>query len=68
MIFCFKFSESVSFELDNTQEIVDQPLLHLAAKCKKLKELSINAMISVKTVEDICEMLREKTIGKYDHT
>ncbi|XP_060582019.1 F-box only protein 39-like isoform X2 [Ruditapes philippinarum] len=54
--------ESVSFELDNTQEIVDQPLLHLAAKCKKLKELSINAMISIKTVEDICEMLREKTI------
>ncbi|XP_045172359.1 F-box only protein 39-like isoform X2 [Mercenaria mercenaria] len=54
--------ESVSFELDNTQEIIDQPLLHLVSKCKKLKELSVNAMVSIKTVEDICEMLREKTI------
>lgn len=55
--------ESVSFELDNTQEIVDQSLLLLVTKCKKLRELAVNAMISMKTVEDICEMVREKTIG-----
>ena len=63
--FHFLFTESVSFELDNTQEIVDHQFLNLVTKCKKLKELSINALISMQTVETLCEMVRERKCCMY---
>ncbi|XP_052246107.1 F-box only protein 39-like isoform X2 [Dreissena polymorpha] len=48
--------ECASFELDNIMEIVDHQLITLVTKCRKLKELSINAMVSIATVEEICEL------------
>ena len=62
--FYFFFSESVSFELDNTAEFIDTQLMALVTRCKRLRELNVNAMISVHTVEAICELLRDRKIGK----
>ena len=58
-------SESLSLELDNNHEIVDHEILNLVINCKKLRELSINAIISIATVEQLCELQREHKIGKY---
>ncbi|XP_052799485.1 F-box only protein 39-like [Mya arenaria] len=54
--------ETVSFELDNTGEIVDEALLALVVRCKRLRELNVNAMIAVQTVEELCEMVRHRKI------
>ena len=58
-------SVSLSLELDNNHEIVDHELINLVNNCKNLKELSVNAIISVATVEQLCELQREEKIGEF---
>lgn len=58
------FSESLSLELDNNHEIVDHEIINLVNNCRNLKELSINAIISIATVEQICELQKEGKIGE----
>ncbi|KAK6192057.1 hypothetical protein SNE40_003602 [Patella caerulea] len=53
---------NVSMELDNNHEIIDEAILNLINKCKKLKDLTINAFVSVDAIKQICELQEENKI------
>ncbi|XP_061198394.1 F-box only protein 39-like [Saccostrea echinata] len=54
--------DSVSLELDNTHEMVDEEILQLVKTCKCLRDLTLNAVILVSTVREIMELQRERKI------
>ncbi|XP_041348758.1 F-box only protein 39-like [Gigantopelta aegis] len=56
----------ISMELDNNRESVDGPLVAMVRECKGLRELYVNAVLAVATIDEICEL---QTDGKIDlHT
>ncbi|ESP01509.1 hypothetical protein LOTGIDRAFT_139698 [Lottia gigantea] len=56
---------NVSLELDNNHEILDEAIKNLISKCKKLKDLTINAFVTVEIITQICELQEENKISKY---
>ncbi|XP_046351550.1 F-box only protein 39-like [Haliotis rufescens] len=57
-----KTLQSLSLELDNNQEYVDDILVRMLSRCTCLHELTINAVLHVFTIEAICEMIQENKI------
>ncbi|KAK3084259.1 hypothetical protein FSP39_010761 [Pinctada imbricata] len=55
--------ESVSLEMDNNHEIVDEALLALLGRCKLLRELTLNAVVMVPTIEVIMHLITERKIN-----
>jgi hypothetical protein len=56
--------ESVSLELDNIREMVDEEILLLVKTCKRLRDFTLNAVILVSTIQEIMELQKERKIGK----
>ncbi|XP_033749084.1 F-box only protein 39-like [Pecten maximus] len=52
--------EAVSFEFDNNQEFVDDAVVHLVNKCKRLFDLSLNASVLLSTIETVLEQVDER--------
>ncbi|CAG2225252.1 F-box only protein 39-like [Mytilus galloprovincialis] len=50
----------LSLELDNNHEFVDDNVLALLQKCKKLNQLTLNANVVVSTIRAICLLRSEK--------
>jgi hypothetical protein len=56
--------ESVSLELDNTDELVDEEFLVLVTSCKLLRDVTLNAVILVPTIQQIMQLQQQRKIGK----
>ena len=56
----------LSLELDNNHEFVDDNVLALLQKCKKLNQLTLNANVVVSTIRAICLLRSEKKTSKYN--
>ena len=50
-------------ELDNNRESVDDNIVMMVRECKGLKELYLNAVLSVATIDEICELQTDRKIG-----
>lgn len=59
----FSSQESVSLELDNNHETVDEEILLMVTSCKFLRDLTINAVVLIPTIQQIMELQRERKIS-----
>uniref|UniRef100_A0A8W8K1B8 Uncharacterized protein n=1 Tax=Magallana gigas TaxID=29159 RepID=A0A8W8K1B8_MAGGI len=61
-VFFSKIKESVSLELDNNHETVDEEIFAMVTSCKHLKDFTLNAVILIPTIQQIMELQRERKI------
>lgn len=50
--------------MDNSHEIVDPAIMNLVNKCKNLRDLTLNYVMLLGTVEEIIDLEKEKKIRK----
>ncbi|OWF44918.1 F-box only protein 39-like [Mizuhopecten yessoensis] len=51
---------AASLEIDNNQEFVDEAMLYLVNKCKRLFDLSLNASVLLSTIETVLEQIDQR--------
>ena len=55
-------------ELDNSNETIDVSLLAMITECKALRELYVNATVTVAAIEEICNLRAQGKISKQYNT
>ena len=57
-------SEIMELELDNSRDDIDEKLLVMLPRLKKLTRLDLTAVVQTSTVEAICQLQQDYKIGE----
>ncbi|XP_074641339.1 F-box only protein 39-like [Tubulanus polymorphus] len=55
--------ENLKLDIDNSDQLFDMALLDLVSKCRKLKNLVVDATFCIPTIEEICQLQEDGKIN-----